>query len=89
MTVDSTPRLDCVEASHLALEVFGIVAAASALPSERDQNFALLSAHGEKFVLKISKADEDPAHRSKVRRLVIFGWPHRPPILSARVSLAL
>jgi 4-aminobutyrate aminotransferase-like enzyme/Ser/Thr protein kinase RdoA (MazF antagonist) len=58
---DSTPRFALSEAAALALEHFGLSVSASALPSERDQNFALLGSRGERFVLKIAKSDEDPA----------------------------
>ena len=39
---------------------YGLDAAASPLPSERDQNFLLTTAGGERHVLKISNAGEDP-----------------------------
>ncbi len=42
----------------MAREIYGLGAEARPLPSERDQNFALQTAAGEKFVLKIAKSDE-------------------------------
>jgi len=45
----------------LAREIYGVYATASALPSERDQNFLLCDQSGEKFVLKIANALEDRA----------------------------
>ncbi|MGH8545969.1 MAG: phosphotransferase, partial [Gammaproteobacteria bacterium] len=56
---DCTPRFTLAEAEHIARDSFGLTAAASPLQSERDQNFALTAAAGEKFVLKIAKSDED------------------------------
>ena len=61
MCVNTTPRFTIAEATGLAQEIYGITAAVSALPSERDQNFALQCLTGERFVLKIAKCDEDPA----------------------------
>ena len=51
------PRFREREAKRIALERYGLDATASPLPSERDQNFRLVSAGGE-FVLKISAAEE-------------------------------
>src|SRR5215207_7178814 len=46
-------------ASILAFDLFGLTVTASALPSERDQNFLLVSAADERYVLKISNLRED------------------------------
>jgi Ser/Thr protein kinase RdoA (MazF antagonist) len=56
---DTTPRFAIPEAVSIAQQVFGVAANATALPSERDQNFLLDAAGGGRFVLKIAKADED------------------------------
>ena len=61
MTIDTPPRFTIADGERLGREFFGLSAVAAPLPSERDQNFALTSAAGEKFVLKIAKSDEDPA----------------------------
>jgi Ser/Thr protein kinase RdoA (MazF antagonist) len=53
-TVDSAPRFSAAEAEEVALRNFGFAAAASPLPSERDQNFLLTAASGERLVLKIA-----------------------------------
>lgn len=53
-----TPAFDVAAAQEIAEELFGITAAARALPSERDQNFLLTTEAGEKFVLKIANALE-------------------------------
>lgn len=54
-----TPQFTAAEAEQLALHEFALTARASALPSERDQNFLLATPAGEKFVLKFAKSDED------------------------------
>lgn len=61
MTVDTTPRFSPAEAERLAAENFGLASSAAPLVSERDQNFALRTAGGDGYVLKIAKSDEDPA----------------------------
>ena len=48
-------------AATLAAEQFGVHGVARQLPSERDQNFLITNSAGEKFVLKISNALEEPA----------------------------
>lgn len=58
MTHDQ-PRFDLASAESIALDLFGLSATATTLPSERDQNF-LLSVDGEpRLVLKIANANED------------------------------
>jgi Ser/Thr protein kinase RdoA (MazF antagonist) len=53
-----TPKFTAAEAEQLARTEYALTAKASALPSERDQNFLLTTAAG-KFVLKFAKSDED------------------------------
>ena len=53
-----TPAFAVASAREIAAELFGLTAAARALPSERDQNFLLTNETGEKFVLKIANALE-------------------------------
>ncbi|MGH7553016.1 MAG: phosphotransferase, partial [Longimicrobiales bacterium] len=52
------PRFDEASAATLARERFGIAGRASTLPSERDQNFAIETSTGDRFVLKLSHAEE-------------------------------
>jgi 4-aminobutyrate aminotransferase-like enzyme/Ser/Thr protein kinase RdoA (MazF antagonist) len=59
MMPDPTPRFSVAEAERLAAQLFALEATATALPSERDQNFALTSSRG-RFILKIAKSDEAP-----------------------------
>jgi Ser/Thr protein kinase RdoA (MazF antagonist) len=54
----TVPRFDVADAVHIANGIYALAAEARPLPSERDQNFALQSDAGEKFVLKIAKSDE-------------------------------
>ena len=51
------PRFDSAGAARLAREMYGLDASASALPSERDQNF-LLATSARRYVLKIANAAE-------------------------------
>lgn len=55
------PRLDAAAAGQLARDLYGVTATATALPSERDQNFLLTTDTGERFVLKIANAAEERA----------------------------
>ena len=48
------------DARTIGLRHYGLDAAASPLPSERDRNFLLTTAGGDRYVLKISNAEEDP-----------------------------
>lgn len=52
------PALTAAEAVELARRLYGIDAEARPLPSERDQNFVLHTAAGDRFVLKIANALE-------------------------------
>jgi len=57
--VQHAPRFSTDQALSLAADLYGLQAMAESLPSERDQNFLLNTASGEKFVLKISNSLED------------------------------
>ena len=57
--LEYTPCFDIESAIAIADEHFGVRASARPLPSERDQNFLLTEAVGEKFVLKIANALEE------------------------------
>src|SRR5436305_3629387 len=52
------PACDTETATLLAWEIYGLRATASALPSERDQNFLLQTESDERFVLKLANALE-------------------------------
>ncbi len=55
------PRFNARDAVRIAQELYGVRAMATALPSERDQNFLLQTESGDRFVLKIANATEDRA----------------------------
>jgi 4-aminobutyrate aminotransferase-like enzyme/Ser/Thr protein kinase RdoA (MazF antagonist) len=57
--LEHTPNFSPEAARSLADELYGISAAATALPSERDQNFLLATDAGERFVFKIANALEE------------------------------
>jgi 4-aminobutyrate aminotransferase-like enzyme/Ser/Thr protein kinase RdoA (MazF antagonist) len=59
--LDQTPRFDLTDAERLAREHFGIAGQASALASERDQNFLIEAQDGTRMVLKIANATESRA----------------------------
>jgi 4-aminobutyrate aminotransferase-like enzyme/Ser/Thr protein kinase RdoA (MazF antagonist)/murein DD-endopeptidase MepM/ murein hydrolase activator NlpD len=54
----TAPRLTSAVAEEVAGEIFGIAGRASELPSERDQNFRIITADGSRFVLKVANAAE-------------------------------
>jgi len=54
------PSFDLETAALAARHLYGLEAAAEPLPGERDQNVLLTTAGGERFVMKISSAAEDP-----------------------------
>jgi 4-aminobutyrate aminotransferase-like enzyme/Ser/Thr protein kinase RdoA (MazF antagonist) len=57
--VEHAPKFDIESAGKIAKDLYGIEATPSSLPSERDQNFLLETASGEKFVLKLANLTED------------------------------
>jgi 4-aminobutyrate aminotransferase-like enzyme/Ser/Thr protein kinase RdoA (MazF antagonist) len=57
--VEHAPKFDIESAGKIAKDLYAVDATASSLPSERDQNFLLETASGEKFVLKLANATED------------------------------
>jgi Ser/Thr protein kinase RdoA (MazF antagonist) len=57
-TDDTTPRFTLAEAESLLHERFDLRGELAPLPSERDQNFAVRTPSGRRYVLKIAKSDE-------------------------------
>ena len=55
------PSFDAETAAAIASKHFGTQGVERQLPSERDQNFLITNSAGEKFVLKIANALEEPA----------------------------
>ena len=80
------PRLTPQDAEHLARSLFGLTATATALPSERDQNFRLRPDDGPGYVLKVANATERremlEAENAVMRRLAGTGLT--PQIVVAR-----
>src|SRR4051812_4876404 len=60
-TVKDAPNFDASAAAAIAHDVYAVDAIADPLPSERDQNFLLTDARGERCVLKIASATESRA----------------------------
>lgn len=56
----SAPVCDEREAESISREHFGITGTARSLTSERDRNFLIETAHGDRFVLKVANAAEHP-----------------------------
>jgi 4-aminobutyrate aminotransferase-like enzyme/Ser/Thr protein kinase RdoA (MazF antagonist) len=59
--LDHAPAFSLDDASGICRSVYGLRATASALPSERDQNFLLRTGAGDRFVLKFANATEELA----------------------------
>jgi Ser/Thr protein kinase RdoA (MazF antagonist) len=59
--LQQAPRFALADAERLARDLYGLDTAAAPLPSERDQNFVLTAAAGDRFVLKVANAAEDRA----------------------------
>ena len=59
--LDHAPRFDLRSAEQLARDLYALDVRATALTSERDQNFLLGAATGERIVLKIANALEEPS----------------------------
>ena len=80
------PQFSEQEAAAIAEDVFAVRAAAGALPSERDQNFLLTAANGERFVLKIANAREERRMleiQNQVMRHLEKRLPFFPKVLAA------
>ncbi|HLO27809.1 MAG TPA: phosphotransferase, partial [Anaerolineales bacterium] len=56
---DHIPAFSIEDAIHFAQEFYRLQVQATALPSERDQNFLLQADNGNQFVLKIANATEE------------------------------
>ena len=58
--LSAAPRFTAKQAADIAREIYGIDGTATPLPSERDQNFLVAGASGDRFVLKFANGGEDP-----------------------------
>ena len=68
--IEDPPCFDRARVEALAHELLGHAAVASALPSERDQNFLLVVDGEAKLVLKIANAREDRAFLAAEQRVI-------------------
>ncbi|MBA2718334.1 MAG: phosphotransferase [Chloroflexi bacterium] len=80
------PSVDAAAASAILDGPWGIAGELRSLPSERDRNFSVAIDGVERFVLKISNGNEDPAfldlqHRA-MERLAAAGVPCQLPVPS-------
>jgi 4-aminobutyrate aminotransferase-like enzyme/Ser/Thr protein kinase RdoA (MazF antagonist) len=92
LLLEHTPTFSCDDAKALARQHYGLHAAATALPSERDQNFLLQTDRNEKFVLKIANALEDrnflAAQNEALKHLAHLNFcPQLVPTLSGEAIL--
>lgn len=58
-SVTTKPCWTAAQAAELALDRYGLSGDATELPSERDQNFRIVTTTGARFVLKVSNPAED------------------------------
>ena len=85
--LDHTPNFSLSDACNLAHDLFGLDATASVLPSERDQNFMLVTPDAM-FILKIANALEDrdflDAQQQILSHLAAAGIDYCPQMVPAR-----
>ena len=76
--VNDAPRFDADSAARIARQLYGIDATAIPLTSERDQNFLLTTAAGERRILKIANALERPELLEAQQAAMAHVAPHLP-----------
>jgi Ser/Thr protein kinase RdoA (MazF antagonist) len=81
----TTPAFTVADSERLAWELFSVKARGNPLPSERDQNFALATSDGQKFVLKIAKSDEDRAVLELQNAVLKHLATHAPGLATPRL----
>jgi hydroxylysine kinase len=78
---DPPPAVSPADAARAAREVFGLVPSeVEALPGERDRNFGLTAADGERFVLKVVHPGEDPGISEFQTQVLVHLSPHLLPL---------
>jgi Ser/Thr protein kinase RdoA (MazF antagonist) len=86
--ITHSPNLTCEQACKVALDEYGLVVTAEALPSDRDQNFRLRAEDGRSFVLKIANGEEDrsflEAQNQVMERLYERSVTYCPQLLQTR-----
>ncbi len=80
-----SPDLSTGEATAILQATYGIVAEASPLRSERDQNFLMRSADGASYVLKLANAVQDPAIATFQTRALLHVAAVEPALAVPRV----
>ncbi len=70
--LDRRPRLTEAQALEVLESHFGLAGELEPLPSERDQNFRLVSEGGDQFVLKIAHPDEPPLLLTLQNQVLMF-----------------
>ncbi|MBW7883124.1 MAG: aminotransferase class III-fold pyridoxal phosphate-dependent enzyme [Caldilineaceae bacterium] len=83
--VQYAPHFDARQAADLVRTIYGIYGAVKALPSERDQNFQIDTADGERYVLKIANTQESFDILDAQNRVMEHIARTSPAPLSARV----
>jgi 4-aminobutyrate aminotransferase-like enzyme/Ser/Thr protein kinase RdoA (MazF antagonist) len=74
--LEHSPSFDLRDAERLARDHFGAEGRATALTSERDQNFRIETSSGAQFVLKIANAREDRAILEAQQRALMHVAQH-------------
>lgn len=90
--LEHTPRFDLRAAERMARELFGFHGRATALTSERDQNFVIEEYEGDRIVLKIANAQEDRAMLEAQQSALLTmerGFGVLPRLLRATNGLSL
>ncbi len=89
LDVRDRPRFTSERASQVANQLYGIVADARELPSERDQNFMLLRGGKPTAVLKIANSKEDRQVLALQNEALGFVEQQDPTLMVPRVLPAL
>ena len=74
--LEHSPSFDLHDAERVAREFFGTEGRATALTSERDQNFSIETESGARIVLKIANATEDRAMLEAQQQALIHVAAH-------------
>lgn len=79
------PAFTAGDAERIARDQYGVVASASPLPSERDQNYLLNAADGRRFVLKIATTTEDLGVLDLQNQALLHLADHAPALALPRL----
>ena len=73
--LDHSPRFNASAAEQIVRNLYGLDAKATALTSERDQNFLVESGNGDHIELKIANALEEPSMLDAQQRAMMHLAP--------------